>query len=183
MNNYSQYAEDTAPTSEDSLAVLSKLAVELSEADAEVARIEEELRKAKEKQKDISEYRIPQLMDEIGIEEYKTTSGLKLQVKETIHASVTKAKMTAASRWLDEHGHSALVKRKVLVEFDKDEEEEAQALYDELLNKDTRLRVGQDLTIHPSTLRAWVKEQLESGEDIDLDLFGVYRSRTAKIST
>ena len=35
--------------------------------------------------------------------------------------------------------------------------------------------------VHPQTLGAWVREMLEEGEDIPIDILGVFRQRTAKV--
>ena len=36
--------------------------------------------------------------------------------------------------------------------------------------------------VHPSTLKSFVKQSLENGEDIPEDVFGVYRQTVAKLS-
>ncbi len=35
--------------------------------------------------------------------------------------------------------------------------------------------------VHPMTLKTWVKNRIESGKEIDFDLFGVYQGNRAKI--
>lgn len=177
--SYTEYQDQS--TSEDALAQLGRLAEDLAQADAEVAEIEAKLQEAREKQRDLSEFRIPQLMDDIGIADFTTSSGFKVSVKETIRASIPAARRGEATEWLDEHGHAALVKRAFTIEFDKEEEEKARQFAEELRQREDRLRVAEDFKVHPSTLSAWAKEQLAEGVDIPLDLFGVYRQRVAKI--
>lgn len=162
------------------LSTLSQLARDLNEAQLEAARIEEQLKAANAKVTDLAEKQIPDLMDQIGMRTFTTSDGFKVDVRETIRASVPAAKKEAAMQWLDDNGHSGLIKRSILVAFDRQQEKEARKLEAQLSKKFENVKT--DLKVEPSTLRAFIGEQLEKGEAIPLDLFGAWRQRIAKIT-
>lgn len=175
--DYSAYAPTATSTGE--LAELTRLAEAQAAAEAEVARLEAELTKARETARDYAERQVPELMDRIGMEEFKTASGLKIKVDETIRASITAANGPAAFAWLREHNHAALIKREVKVAFGKGEDEKADSLIKDL--EDRGLIAEEKTAVHPSTLAAFVRENLREGREIPLDLLGVHRQRVSKI--
>lgn len=162
------------------LSQLRELAERQIESAAKVAELEALLNKAKEEYKDLSERLVPELMDQIGMGEFKTTSGLKIKIDETIRASIPKVKAPFAFAWLKEHGHAAMIKRVVKVAFGKGEDDKADELHKQLSEK---FEVEDDASVHPSTLSAFVREKLRDGEEVPLDLFGVHRQRISKIET
>ncbi len=167
--------------SADGLKRLSELAIELNKAELEVAKIEEQLKKAKAAVTELAEKDIPELMDSLGVAEFKTTAGFKIKITETIRASIPDANKPAAMAWLDAHGHGGLIKRSIVVAFDREQQEAAQELQAELETKFENVK--SDLKVEPSTLRAFIGEQLEKGEPIPLQLFGAWQQRIAKIAT
>lgn len=181
--NYYDPSEEAAkpPAATDALARLAVLAEQQEEAETQVEEIEEALRVAKYRLRDIAEVQIPEAMDEAGVEEFTTSSGLKISVAEKILGSLSEERSEAAFAWLAEHGYSELIKREFKIVFNKDEEQWAEAFAQELTEREHPLRHEIKRAIHPSTLQAWVKEQLREGVDIPLDTFGVYRSRKSKI--
>jgi hypothetical protein len=69
-----------------------------------------------------------------------------------------------------------------MVKVDKGDTETAERELQELLLQGTPGRASQGKTgVHPQTLAAFVKEQVESGTDFPLDLFNVYIGQIAKI--
>ena len=175
------YEDYIPPPSEDGLAKLSQLAVELNAAELEAARIGDELKKANERIKDLAERDIPELMDSLGMAEFRTTAGFKIKVTKTIRASIPEAQKDAAMAWLDDNGHGGLIKRSIVVAFDRGDIEKAKKLQEQLEKKFENVR--SDTKVEPSTLRAFIGEQLEKGENIPLPLFGAWEQRIAKIST
>ena len=176
--DYSQYSE---PTSSDALAQLGNMAVEMTALETKVVEAERALKVAQEDLRIISEKTIPDAMDALGIEEFTARGGLKIRIGEAIRASIPKARQEEAVTWLDAHGFAALVKRKFVVQFGKDEEKWANKFAADLAKRKRQLAVAQDKAVHPSTLSAFVREQLEEGADLPLDLFGVFRQRFAKL--
>lgn len=180
-DNYNYDEEDKIESGDNSLGAIRALAQEQKEAEAEVARCETALQKAKDNLRTISEQKLPELMDELGIPEFKTADGLKVTIKETIRASMGRSEdeKERALNWLDEHGHGALIKRTIEVPFARGKDEEARKLRDNLRGEG--LRATFQRKVESSTLRSFVSEQLESGEDIPLDIFKVVRDRKSKV--
>lgn len=176
--DYTQYQE---PTSSDALARLGSLAQEMTAMETTVVEAEKALKNAQEDLRTMSEKTIPEAMDALGIEEFTARGGLKIKIGESIRASIPKQRQEEAVIWLDAHGYAALVKRKFTVQFGKDEEAWANRFAADLAKRKRQLAVAQDKAVHPSTLSAFVREQLEAGADLPLDLFGVYRQRFAKL--
>ena len=163
------------------LKTLARLAGELQQAKLNVQNIEEQLKTAKAKVRDIGEKRIPDLMELIGISDFSTTSSppVRITVKNVIRASVPASRRFEAYSWLDDHGHGGLIKRSIQVSFDREAISDAKQLQKEL---DTRFEnVREDQKVEPSTLRAWIKEQLSQGEPVPMELFGAWEQRIAHV--
>lgn len=179
--NSPSYADFVQPAaSEGELSQLARLAEEQARAEATVADLEAQLAKAREIARDYAERQVPELMDSIGISEFKTATGLKIEVAETIRASIPKALAPRAFDWLRRNGSAALIKRTISVGFSKGEDDKADALREELGD---RFEFEDNSAVHPSTLSAFVREKLQKGDDLPLDLFGVHRQRVSKIKT
>lgn len=163
------------------LADIHKLVEKLDEAQRTLADIEATFNDAKEVVRELSEETIPHALESLGLDEIKTASGLKVTVRETVHARLSHETKAEAIQWLDENGHAGLVKRKVQIDFDREEAEAAMALLEELQGRFPA--VYSDQTVHPSTLRAFVKGLVEDGEEFPRELFGTYIKKQAKVSS
>lgn len=179
--NEHDYSGYTEPTSSDALAQLGTLAQEMTAMETRVVEAERALKTAQDDLRTISEKTIPEAMDALGIEEFTARGGLKIRIAEAVRASIPKQRQEEAVVWLDAHGYASLVKRKFTIQFGKDEEAWANRFAADLARRKRQLAVAQDKAVHPSTLSAFVREQLEAGADLPLDLFGVYRQRFAKL--
>lgn len=177
-NEYLAYAQAQA-TADGELSRLATLAEEQAKAEAEVARLEAELAAAREVARDFAERQVPELMDSIGIAEFKTSTGLKIEVVETIRAGISGVNAPRAFAWLRENGNAALIKRTLSVAFGKGQDADAESLAKELEAKG--LDADDKTSVHPSTLAAFVREKLRDGQEIPLDLLGVHRQRVSKI--
>jgi len=178
--DYLAIAKNSVAASTEKMAQLQGLAEEQAGIEKELAQAERLLANIQARWRDVAERRLPELMDDIGLADFKTSTGLQIKVNETIRASIPKPKAPEAFAWLIEHKHESLIKRTVSVTFGKGEEKEAKEFTDHL-KSDLRMEYGDKASVHAATLSAFVKEKLEAGEDIPLDLFGVFRQRVSKI--
>ncbi len=177
--DYGEVAEGPAPAD---LHKLAELAKSMFDAEQAVAKAEEELKKRKDKLRGIAEREIPALMDQCGVTEFATKTGLKLKIKRLLRASISKANLTKAVAWLDKHGHGGLVKRNVSIDFTRQQEDDAKELADELREKGFE-NVATKHTVHAGTLAAWVRERRSNGEAVPEKLLGVSEHSVAKIET
>ncbi len=181
MTDEVDYSGAVTPDSTDALAELSRLGTALTQAQANVKELETSLALAKKEVVNLSETQIPELMDEVGLTRFTTREGIPFKVSDQVFASITKAKKAAALAWLDNNGHGQIMKRKVIVEFDREQEDAANELTASLVGDYGDDGVLCDKSVHASTLKAWAREQLEAGADIPLELFGIHVRRIAKI--
>lgn len=181
MYDYSSHIEEDRDSS-NSLAALRSLAEQQREAELAVAVAEAVLAEAKENLRVISEQKLPELMEELGIPYFKTSDGLEIQIKETVHVSMGKTpqEKEAALDWLEENGHGHLIKRTVEVPFGKGQDAKAEELASELQREGLRASFARK--VEPMTLKAFVTERLEAGEEVPLDKFKVHRPKTSRVT-
>lgn len=159
---------------------ISRLARALVDADAAVDNANEALKEAKERARIVREETIPSAMQELGISSITLDTGEKLKVEQEVYASIPAANKNAAYAWLDDNGFGGLIKILVDAQFGKGEQEAATALMQEL--QERGLQVTAEQSVHASTLKAFLKEQLSKGANVPLDLFGARPVWAAKIS-
>lgn len=176
--DYSTYAE---PAATDKLAQLAELANQQLVLETAVLEAEKALDAKREQLRLLAEKTLPELMDELGMEEFATRTGLRIKVAEVVRASIPKARQNEAVAWLDDNGFANLVKRKFTVLFGKEEESWARKFAADLAKRKKQLNVEEDSSVHNRTLAAFIKEQLEAGTNIPMDLFGVFRQRVSRI--
>jgi hypothetical protein len=165
--------------SEQSLAILRQKVELLREQEVAVEQAEEALKAAKEAARYTSEVTIPQIMEMCGIAEIKTGDGLTVSVKNVYQARIAEKNKEAAFQWLEDRGHGHVVRNDVSVSFSAGDSEGAGQAVDAL--NAMGLDVSSKRSVHPSTLKALVKEQLEGGVHMPHDLFGIYECRRTVI--
>lgn len=161
------------------LSALAQMAADLHSAEERVLILENELKKAKERRDHIQRNVIPDYMAEIGMEEF-TAAGMKIKIDTVLSV---KPKADARPRVLEEVeklGAGALIKSTVSVAFNRNENDKARSFITDLQEKG--LQPKQDRKIEPQTLKKFVKDRLEKGESVDMELFGVSRFARAQIA-
>lgn len=185
--DYSEYKDETGANIGDNLlAQITGLAQEQKREEVEVARLEAELQAAKERLRDISEHKLPELMDVAEMQDFTTKEGIHIKVAEKIRASIAKqdlARQARAFRWLEDNGQGNLIKRQFTIAFGKDEEKWANKFEGDLKRRKRDLNVKRSKEVNSTTLAAFVKRQLEEGAKIPLETFGVMRQRFTKIES
>jgi hypothetical protein len=151
--------------SSDVLDRIVGLANELKEALQEAERLGELADQAARRARQIQEQTLPALMDEVGVPEIVINDGEeKLKRTEAVFASIPKAEQSNAASWLEENGFGALVKGTFVIKVDKTDEHLRSSVQN-VLNQ-----MGVDFefssSIHPSTLKAFVRERIENGGDV-----------------
>lgn len=150
-----------------------RLEDELAELEARVKAKSEELRR-------VAFDELPAAMAELGIRDVRTTGGARVEVKSFVQASIPKLRQDEAFAWLREHGHGDLVKHEVKVALGAGEDAAAVELVASIRARG--LIADDKATVHSQTLKAFVREQVESGAEIPLDLFGVHLGQEAKVT-
>ena len=154
----------------------------LLETQKKIEATEEELKKLKDVETTLSEQTIPNLMQKAGVELIKLEGGVSVEVKPFYSARIPASKSEEAFQWLRDNGHGDLIKNQVSLEFGMKQDNEAKSLIEELKSKG--LPVKQKTTVHPSSLRGFVREQIQDlGRDVPAELFGTYVANKTKITT
>lgn len=149
-----------------------KLASELSELEAALKAKKEELRLT-------SEQELPDAMQQAGLTQIKLSSGENITISEFYNAHISKANQEKAYEWLVANGHEGLIKNEVLLKFGREETEVVDQTVFALQSRGLSPEVRQ--SVHPSTLKAFVKEQITNGNDIPTEPFGIYIGTKATI--
>src|SRR5262245_3719105 len=149
---------------------MSALARALVEAERTVERFKSNLANAEEQARKLREETIPAAMHELGVKELKLITGETLGIKQEVYASIANDNKELVFNRLDANGFGGLIKTAVVTEFGRGDKQDAIKLFVRL--HDDGLDVGMEQSVHPSTLKAFLREQLAAGRDIPLDLFG-----------
>lgn len=157
---------------------LSDLVRKLRSVESEIADAEEHLKALKGEKHRLSTELIPSCMDEMGIERVDV-DGVTVQRKLFVSASIPPARKDEAFAWLRDNGLDDIIKNDVTCSFGKGEDGLAGDVVGILRDKGFDPSVKTH--VHSSTLRAFVRERVESGKPIDLDMFGAFVNNVAEI--
>ncbi len=159
------------------IADLCKKQIELEK---EVDRLNELLAETQKKLSSIREHDLPDAMAEAGVSELKLKDGAKVTVQPFVGAHITEAKKRDAHQWLDENGHGGLIKRELTFKFNREDTawEKMMEQYSAMGWTNYKLKEA----VHPQTLKAFVREQVEKGSDIPVSLFNIFSGFKAKIT-
>lgn len=175
-NDYSTYG--VGHNRPDDLAEVTKLAEQQYQAQLKVELKESELTAAKEELRKLSEQLLPEAMEAIGCADYTTTSGIHVEVKEKVRCGLPAENKPTGYTWLEDKGYGALIESKVVAPFGRTELEEANKLVEEL--RANKRIANLERSVHHSRLDAFLREQLEQGKEVPLQIFSVYRQRIAR---
>jgi len=187
--------EDVAPASEDLGAVVD-MALAMQALEEAIASTEESLKQMKQELTRLAEQGLPDLMQNLRIQEFTLDNGNKVEVQDVISASVPsqtaidrckteedklemKLRLEQCLAWLRENGAGDIIKSNVEVRFGKDEDERANEFCKSIV--DRGLVYKRAIGVHPGTLTSFIKEQLSVGKNIPHELFRVYSGRKAII--
>ena len=171
--------EWTNEVTDGELSIVSTLANKQLKLATNVAELEAELKAKKEELRLTSEQELPDAMQDAGLTQITLSTGEKISVNEFYNAHISKANQEKAYEWLVSNGHEGLIKNEVLMKFGRDESEVVEQTVSALQSRGLSPEVRQ--SVHPSTLKAFVKEQFTSGNDIPTEPFGIYIGTKATI--
>jgi hypothetical protein len=166
------------------MARIQGLAQDHMDAEARVASLEAQVTEAKAVLRDITEKKLPDLLDEadLGESTITTPAGHQVKLGTAIRGSIPKGKEQPAFDWLDKTKNGKLIKRTFTIEFGKGDEAWANKFERDCAKRKKPLNLKRKMGVNTNTLQAFIKQQLEDGVDIPLDIFGAYRQRFAKVT-
>ena len=158
---------------------VSRLAQEASLLEKEIARYEQFAKEKKQALHKITDEQLPEALEEMGLQKFTLTDGAEISVKPIYSASIPRDRKEEAFEWLRNHEFGDLVKNNVTVTFGRGEDETAKDFVS--LCGSQGFVPSQLEKVEPMTLKAWLRERVEAGDAIPLDLFGAFISQRAII--
>ena len=176
------FEEDVVNIDQQSLESVSTLLQEQLKIETEIEISELELQNKKEKFRKLSEEIIPSKMTELGMTSTTMLDGSKVDVVENIYVSIPKDpdKSRACYNWLEDNGLGDIIKNQVGMSFGKGENEDAKKLEDTI--KDLGFIPEVKVSVHPSTLKATVRQLVKDGRSVPDNVFNLFIGQKTKIT-
>lgn len=180
MEDFESVASDLTSLNKSGISTISNLCKQQLTLEKRIADLDQDLKDAKREHRKIAEDLLPAALDEYGVAELKMEDGSKINVSPFYSASIPKEKQEQAFDWLVGQGHGSLIKNHVTAAFGRGEDNLAKNLLAEL---EQRGMATQTKTwVEPMTLKSFVKEQVEKGENLPYDLLGIFVGKKAKVT-
>lgn len=162
---------EAAATPEQALNRIHQLILQDVEHEVAATALQAQLDEINNKRRQILEKDLPQIMQQARLKKASLEDGTTVTIKEDIYASIAAGNVEAAYSWLTTNGHADIIKNELKSTFGRGEEELAKAAEAAL----TALGViaERKRSVHPSTLKAFLREQLAKGVAVPLETFSV----------
>ena len=167
-------------TQADAAKSLSDKVIELKNLEDEISNAEKSVSKLKEQAKQLSQFEIPAMMEEMHITKLKLKDGESVEIKKIYGASIPQEHQEAAFTWLRNNDLGDIIKNDITVTFGRGEDNKASVYAD--LAKGQGYEPVQKIGVHAQTLKAVVRERLEAGREMPSDLFKTYAGNSTKIT-
>lgn len=164
----------------ENLVKLETLCRKQIELEDRKALLEEQLQEALADLQTVRARDVPMFMKEVGLVSLTLSTGEKVEVKEVVKASIPKEVEILALQWLRENGHESIIKNEIVTKFGKGEEKKAAVLVKTLEQKGYIFSRKEE--VHYQTLQAFVRDQLEQGNELPSDRFTVFQYDETKIT-
>lgn len=174
------------------LSTLTGFAEAIIKQDAFVKELEEKLKEEKKRLLKMTDEDLPALMTEANSMEFTLLDGSKVTIKPQYGASIKVDNRPAAYEWLRKHGHDDIIKNTISCQFGRGEDEMATQFKEAMESftferpdgKEVSVKdmVTQAEKIEPMSLRGFVKERVENGDEFPMELFGAYVGQRAVIT-
>jgi hypothetical protein len=165
--------------SQQGLGSVAEIARAIRAAEDRIANVEEQLKEYKKELLKLTDEDLPAMLQELGLSSFSLDDGSTVEVKPTYGASIKVDNRPAAFEWLREHGYDDIIKNTVACSFGRGEDDRASA-FAAFAEKEGYF-AEQKTEVHPQTLRAFVKERVEAGDEFPMELFGAYVGQRAVI--
>jgi len=161
------------------LTSVAALARQIRDKEDRIKSLEETLKDEKKSLLKLTDEDMPAMLAEIGISSFSLDDGSQVEVKQTYGASILVNNRPQAYEWLRDHGYDDIIKNTVLCQFGRGEDDLASSFA--AFAQQQGYVPEQKTEVHPQTLRVFVKERVEEGEDFPMELFGAWVGQRAVI--
>lgn len=175
MSGVPNFEESTSEfVNDESLQTITSLANKQLVLEARVADLENALEDAKEELRVVQTEQFPEALIKAGVSEFRLLDGRRVSMKQIYAANIKPEYKEAAFNWLREHGHDDIIKNNLILSFGRGEDNLFKTVSTQLMHMGLGKSMSHKEEVHWQTLRAFVKEQMESGVDIPTQEFGVH---------
>jgi|TARA_R110000787_G_scaffold107271_1_gene215113 hypothetical protein len=161
------------------LTSVAELARLIRDKEVDIESLENSLKDRKKQLQKLTDEEMPAMLAEIGMSSFTLEDGSTVEIKQTYGASILVKNRPEAFEWLRDKGHDDIIKNTVLCQFGRGEDDQASD-FSAFAQKQGFLP-EQKTEVHPQTLRAFVKERCEAGEEFPMELFGAWVGQRAVI--
>tara|TARA_R110002020_G_scaffold16580_3_gene58571 strand:+ start:1021 stop:1575 length:555 start_codon:yes stop_codon:yes gene_type:complete len=179
MSDSGQSEDHLDKLNDNKLDAVARLASEAADKEAAIRTLEEKLKEEKAALHKITDEQLPEALEEMNLQKFTLTDGSEISVKPIYSASIPKDRRDEAYGWLRENGFGDLVKNNITVTFGRGEDEKAVEFQG--LAMSNGFEPIQLEKVEPMTLKGWLRERVEAGDAVPLDLFGAFISNRATI--
>lgn len=162
------------------LNTVAKLAEKIQILEQKIADTDSLLKQYGEELRKLTDNELPNALLEMGLSSIKLQDGAKVDVKKTYGGSIRKDDEEEAFSWLRQNGYGDIIRNIVSVDFAMGEDNKAKEF--QSLAKSNGLSPNQKESVHHSTLKAWIKERVEAGDEFPQMLFGAFIGQKATIT-
>lgn len=148
--------------------------------DERLAQAEEAVAKYKDQRKLLTEELIPEEMRKQGQDLLKLDTGEYIEIFDEIKARVPKHAADEVYAWLEENGEGGMVKRQVICEFRKDQEEEANTALAAIKAAGFN-HAYTDRKVAWNTYQKWAQEQIADDVNLPREKLGIFTRTIARI--
>lgn len=178
-SDFEQTLDSVERVPQEGLATVAKLARSIRDTEETINSLEERLKLEKNKLLKLTDEELPSALAEVGISSFKLEDGSTVEVRQTYGASILVNNRESAYNWLRDHGYDDIIKNTVLCQFGRGEDDQASAFA--AFAQQQGYVPEQKTEIHPQTLRAFVKERVENGDEFPMELFGAWVGQRAVV--
>jgi len=177
--DFEEVASKVESVSTDGLKGVADIGRQILACQAKLTDLEDTLKNTKKELLYLTDDVMPSAMAELGLSSFKLDDGSMVDIKQTYGASIKVDDRPAAYQWLRENEHGDIIKNVVSCAFARGEDSKAESFIE--MAAQSGLEAQQKSSVHPETLKAFVRERVENGEVIPMDLFGVWVGQRATI--
>ena len=161
------------------LRSIAEIARAVRDKEAQVNQLEQTLKAEKKALLKLTDEDLPAMLQEIGLNSFELDDGSKIEVRPQYGAHIKIDNREQAFEWLRVNDFGDLIKNTVSCDFGRGEDDMASNFCD--FAEQQGFLAKQKTEIHPATLKAWVRERVENGEEFPMDLFGAFIGQRATI--
>ncbi len=181
MNKLFEKDAEAFQVQDDALQSVGHLAHRAKELEKELEDLEASIKERKDQYRKLTEESIPEALATLGMKSFRMKDGSSIEIKPFYGASIPEGRRAEAYEWLRSRGFDDIIKNVVSVRFGRGEDELCARLV--RLLREEGYPLDQSEKVEPMTLKAWVREQIERGNEFPQELFGAYIGQKAVIKS